>query len=402
MREPQQPSRIFRHEIRALLALVLAALVAGTPAHGLVRLRFNDGHDQVNVSVGVGVSRDSNVFASKDSKGDFLYSTDLLAEYTRRAGWIGVNASVGVSSSHFATVKGQDFANPTFSAELTKQSGRTTGSLTMSATRQSRADAATNLRSTSWSYQTGLNFAYPIIERFKLAGQFGYSGQKQVDNTSLVNLATYSAGMNLFYVYNTERDLSAGYRYRYTQTSRSDSTTDHNFSGGMSGRIIRGLNGSINVGYQFRVPHSATNKETFHGVSASAATQYALNRKMSLTGQVSKDFSTTSTDASVDTGAADLGFKYAYSSKWSLLTGVGVGDSRFLGAGGRILLALGPPPEFGPQRHDTFMHADATLSYARTERFKVSFTYGWFKNWSTIPFADFVRSSWNLRFDSRL
>lgn len=402
MREHQQATRIFCHEIRALLALVLAALVAATPAHGLVRLRFNDGHDQVNVSVGVGMSRDSNVFASKDSEGDFIYSTDVMAEYTRRAGWIGVNASVGVSASQFGTLKGQNFSNPTFSAELTKQSGRTTGSLTMSATRQSRADAATNLRSTSWSYQAGLNFAYPVIERFKVAGQLGYTGQKQVDNLSLVNIGTYTAGMNLFYVYNTERDLSAGYRYRYTQTSRSDSTTDHDFSGGMSGRIIRGLNGSVRVGYQFRVPHSATNKETFHGVSASAATQYALNRKMSLTGQVSKDFSTTSTDSSVDTGAADLGFKYAYSSKWSLLTGVGVGDSRFLGDSGRPLLALGPPPEYGPQRHDTFMHADATLSYARSERFKISFAYSWFKNWSTVTIADFVRASWNLRFDSRL
>ena len=402
MREHQQASKVFRHEIRALLALVLAALVAATPAHGLVRLRFNDSHDQIYISAGIGVSRDSNVFASSDSKGDFIYSTDLRAEYTRRAGWIGVNASVGVSGSRFATIKGQDFSNPTFSAELTKQSGRTTGTLTMSAARQSRADAAANLRSTSWSYQAGLNFAYPVIERFKLAGQLGYSAQNQVDNANLVNLSGYTAGLNLFYVYNTERDLSAGYRYRYTQTSRSDSTTDHNFSAGMTGKIIRGLNGSVNVGYQFRVPNSATNHQTSSGLSASAATQYALNRKMSLTGQLSKDFSTTSTDTSVDTGAADLGFKYAYSSKWSLLTGVGVGDSRFLGPNGRIVIALGPPPIYGPQRHDTFLHYDASLSYARSERFKVSISYGWFRNWSTLAFADFVRASWNLHFDSRL
>lgn len=400
MREHPPTSAFVGQEFRAFLAVMLTAVIAATPAHGLVR--FNDGHDQILVAASVSVARDSNIFASADNKGDFIYSTDLTAEYSRRAGWIGVNANVGVASSRFATVKGQDFSNPTFSAELTKQSGRTTGSLTMSAARQSRADAAANLRSTSWNYQAGLNFSYPVIERFKLAGQFGYAAQKQVDNENLVNLSTYTAGLNLFYVYNTERDLSAGYRYRYTETSRSDSTVDHNFSLGTSGRLIRGLNGSVNVGYQFRVPHSLINHERSSGLSASAATQYALNRKMSLTGQLTKDYTTTTTDSTVDTTAADLGFKYAHSSKISLVLGAGVGDSRFLGPNGRMLLAFGPPAVYGPQRHDTFLHYDAMLAYTRSERFKVALSYGWFRNWSTLAFSDFVRSNWNLHFDTRL
>ncbi len=384
--------------------MVLACALATTPAHGLgiLTLNFNDGHDHINLSGTVGVSRDTNVFATRDSKGDWVYNTGLTAEYTRRAGWIGVNASAGVASSHFATIKGQDFSNPTFSVELTKQSGRTTGSFTLSATRESRADAAVNLRTTSWTYSAGLNYAYPIIERFKLAGQFGYSAHKYTDNTSLANLSTYTAGVNLFYVYNTERDLTAGYRYRYTETSEKDSTTDHDFTVGMNGRIIRGLNGSVSIGYQFRVPHGAGNQPVFSGLSATGSTTYSLNRKTNLTGLISKDFSTTATDSSVDTTAADLDAQYAYTSHWSVTTGVGYGDSHFLGQGGRVVISVGPPPVFGAQRHDTFVHADAGLAWSHNEHLKISVTYSWFKNWSTTEFADFDRSSWNIHLDSRL
>jgi hypothetical protein len=97
----------------------------------------------------------------------------------------------------------------------------------------------------------------------------------------------------------------------------------------------------------------------------------------------------------VDTTAADLNGKYAYNSHWSLNTGAGWGRSRFLGQGGRVVLALGPPAVLGPNRQDDFVHWDAGLNYSRSH-FSVSLTYGWFKNWSTVPFADFVRGTWNL------
>ena len=46
--------------------------------------------------------------------------------------------------------------------EFTKQTGRTTGSLSLSASRESRADAAVNLRSTSWNIPVGLTSAVLI------------------------------------------------------------------------------------------------------------------------------------------------------------------------------------------------------------------------------------------------
>ncbi len=391
-----------RRTFRAALALVLAVAIGCAPAHGLVTLNFNDGHDHVYVTGTVSASRDSNVFANSASPGDFVYSSSLAAEYIRRAGWIGVNANVSVSGSHFATIKGQDFSNPSFGLEFTKQSGRTTGSLTLSAARSSQADSAANMRTVSWGYGAALNYAYPVIERFKLAGQFGYSGTKYVGNSNLVNLGTYTAAMNMFYVYNTERDLSAGYRFRRTQTSTNESTDDHNFSLGMSGKLIRGLNGQVSFGYQFRVPSNRAIQPVFKGFSASGATAYNLNRKTSISAQISKDFSTTSADASVDTMAANLVAQYAYSSHWGVSAGTGWGRSSFLGQGGRMVLDPGPPPVLGANRQDDFMNWDASLNYSRNEHFKVSFTYSWFKNVSTLAYADFVRASWNINLNSRL
>ena len=392
----------FWRELRVIVALLAAAVIACPPARALVTL--NESHDHIYVTGTFGVSRDSNIFANHDNQGDFVYTSSLVADYTRRAGWIGVNASVAVSASRYGKVTSEDALNPTYSMELTKQTGRTTGSLTLSASRQSRADAAANLRTTSWNYNTGLNFAYPIVNRLKLSGTFAYSGQKYIGATSLASLATYSTSANLFYMMSGERDLVTGYRYRYSQTSLSTASTDQALTVGLNGRIIRGINGAVNVGYQVRTPqgNSGGPKEpTFHALTASAATSYSISRKLSLNGQLSKDFSTTATDSSVDATSASLGAEYAYNSHWNFTAGAGVSDSRFLGESGRVILAVGPPALLGPNRHDDSVNWSASLGYSRNEHLKVSFGYTWYENWSTVAFADFIRTNWNLNLSSR-
>ncbi|MBI5694112.1 MAG: hypothetical protein HZC55_28890, partial [Verrucomicrobia bacterium] len=172
---------------RALAGLLVALMVC-PPSHALVSL--NDGRDRIYVSGSVSVSRDSNVFANSDHQGDYVYSTTLTADYTRRAGWIGVNAHAGVSSSRFGEFKSQDFNNPSFGVEFTKQTGRTTGSLVLSAARESRADAEVNLRSTSWNVPVGLSVKYPLAGAYTLAGSFGYSSRRFLDEAVFTSLET--------------------------------------------------------------------------------------------------------------------------------------------------------------------------------------------------------------------
>ena len=379
---------------------MLATAIACTPARALVT--FNDSHDHIFVTGSLGVSRDSNIFANSDNTGDFVYSTGVSVEYTRRAGWIGVNASVSGNASQYGKLKSENFSNPSYSMELTKQSGRTTGSFTLSGARESRADSAVNVRSSSWNYNAGLNYKYPIVERFTLSGSFGYSARKYIEQTQLSNLSTYSASTDLFYLLSNERDLIGGYRYRYSESSRNTSTTDHSVTGGLSGRIIRGINGSVRVGYQIRTPHgNKGDSGDYRGLTASASTSYAVNRKISINGSLSKDYSTTATDTSVESTNASIESGYTYNSHWTISGGAGWGDSRFLGEKGRIVVAAGPPPVFGRNRHDNFANWNASLSYSLNEHLKANLTYTYFINWSTVPFADFIRNSWGLTFSSR-
>lgn len=387
-------------DFRPTLASVLAALLVCPPARALVTL--NDGHDRIFVTGTASVSRDSNIFANSDAAGDFVYSSGLSAEYTRRAGWIGVNAHASISTSTFAKFKSEDFINPALSVELTKQTGRTTGSFTLSAARESRADAAANVRTDSWNYNSALAVKYPIVSTYTFAGQFGYSSRKYVEKSFLANLATYSMSADLFHILGAEREMSAGYRYRYSETSRQTSSTDHSASLGMSGKIIRGITGSVRAGYQTRIPQGGLVPQgKYSSWTASASSTHAISKKMSVSGSLSKDFSTTAADSSVDVLAASLDLQYAYSSHLSLTASAGAGDSQFLGESGRVLLAVGPPLVLGPQRHDDYLNCALSGAYSLNEHLKLGVTYTWFKNWSTLPLADFVRSAWSANISSR-
>src|SRR6185295_12715651 len=99
-------------KIRNGLALLLTATLACPPAQALVAL--NDGRDRIFVTSSFSASHDSNVFANSDNQGDIVYNTSIVAEYTRRAGWIGVNGSVSVSASSFGDHDDQNFSNPSY------------------------------------------------------------------------------------------------------------------------------------------------------------------------------------------------------------------------------------------------------------------------------------------------
>ncbi len=391
-----------RRDFQSALAFLLALSLACSPAQALVSL--NDGHDHVYVTGSVNWGWDSNLFANSGAKSDSSMSASVVAEYQRRAGWIGVNVNAEVDATRYNSFTSQNFNNPKLNLELTKQTGRTTGSLTLSAARESRADAAINIRTTSWNYATGLNFKYPIVTIYTLSGQLGYSVIKYVDNI-FPELSTYTASLDLIRLYSSERDVMLGYRFRRGETSIHSSYDDHALTAGMSGKLIRGLNGSIRGGYQFRIPHGFVEgggaQPKFGSWTASASVTYPFNKRLNFTGSLAKDFSTTATDASVDTTTVSLDAQYAFSSHWTFTANASTGDSRFLGDGGREVISLGPPLILGRSRHDDYASGSLAANYSLNEHLKISANYAWFKNWSTSSLADFVRTAYNLSLSSR-
>ena len=376
------------------IALALAIAVGAKPAKALVSLE--DGLDHVFVTGTFGIAYDSNVFTNKSSGGDTTMSYGVTVEFNRQAGWIGVNASVAWNGTNFAHDTTQNFLNPAYNAEFTKQTGRTTGSLTLGAQRQSRADVAVNLRDTSWSYNAGLNFKYPVIERYSLSGSLGYGLIDYSNRVLFTNLATYSANLDLYYVLSDARDLFGGYRYRYSQSTANTYDVDHALTAGVSGKVIGPLNGSLRLGYQIRQDHAAK-VTTYPAFTAAGSLTWDINRKLSSTLSLSKDFSTTATDISLDQNTADLGVQYAMNSKFSITGGVSAGLTDYLGRLGVVNATI----VGSPQRRDEYFSWNAGVNYTLSQHLKASLAYSFYENWSNLDYAVFSRNNWTLTISSR-
>lgn len=366
-------------------AVILASLLAGSTAHALVQ--WDESRNLIHVNARATVGWDSNLFAVQDGDGDTVTSAQVSLDYQRRAGLIGVNGNIGWDIARYADHADENRENPFYRLELTKDSGRTTGSFVAGARRESRAEPAANLRTDSWNYDTALNFRYPVIERYSVTGNVNYGLRDYRDNRVLVDLKTYGAATDIFYVLSGERDLVAGYRVRQNETSADTTFLDHAFTVGVSGRILPKLNGTVRGGYQLRRGNGpfAGDHESF---TASGSATWSINRRASVTVQLSKDFSTTSTNVSIDSLTATADALYVFNRRLSAGVGVGAGRNRFLGT-----LSQG--------REDTYTTASLNAHYTVMEGVRLSLSYGLYDNRSTLALADFVRHSFSLSISSR-
>ena len=270
----------------------------------------------------------------------------------------------------------------------------------MSAVQSSQADAAANVRDVSWSYNIGLNVRYPVIERYSVTASLGYGliDYTQTGGQPLVNLSNYTANLGLFYILNEQRDLFFSYRFRFEPSSKSTSDTDNALMFGVSGKIYGEINGSLSVGYQVRSPHGFLyNGQTLGNegsMTASGSLTWTANKKLSFTGSISKDFTTTSLDATTDTTAVSLDAAYAMNARLSAGTGIGAGTSLFLGPLGQI-------PNTNTQRRDYYFSWNANVSYSMGEHLHATLAYGFFKNWSNLGLATFIRNNFSLSLSSR-
>jgi hypothetical protein len=123
--------------------------------------------------------------------------------------------------------------------------------------------------------------------------------------------------------------------------------------------------------------------------TSSISLTWSLSKRFSVSGQLSKDFSTTSTNDTTDTLMASLNAQYTFSAKY---LGFGVAstfsNNRFLGpsGGGRV---------------DTNFSSHLSFNYSLNDHLKASLSETYATNWSTSPYADFSRNSVTLSLTSR-
>ena len=355
-----------------------------SPAQALVSL--NDGTDHIYVTGSGAVSYDSNIFGHAGSEGDTICSAGVLLEYHRRAGYIGVNATLALNAARFGRNTGENFNDPKLEAEFIKPGGRTTGDLKLRAARETEADALANERTQSWNYDAAFDVKYPVIQRYSFAGHFAYS-DRVYDTSLLANLETYTAGADLLYALTSVRDLVAGYQFRRSTTSADSTFNDHSFTVGVTGRILAKLSGTIRAGYEVRSPLDATGGD-YRGLTASGAVVWNVSKKTSVTGRVSRDTSVTANNQSVNTTAVEISFQKALNDKFSVSGSIGAGQSRFLDA-------------VDAGRHDEYFTWGTGLKYKMNEHLDSSLSYAFTQNQSTFSYSDFTRHVVTLTLSSR-
>jgi len=373
----------------SLRAFALLALASGPVITARALVKFNDGHDDFFITGTAGIGYDSNIFAYNGGGSDTSYNASLDLEYRRKAGMLGVDADLGWAFYKFQKFSSEAFAHPHARAEITKNAGRTTGSVNAGVKRESRADSAINIRTTSWQYDAALNVKYPVIERYSLTGQLGWNRRDFQDNAALVDLDTWTLSSDVFYVYNSQRDLFGGYRLRVTDTTADTQEIDHALTIGTSGKIVSTINGSARVGYQLRESNRRDgSRETYDGLTSVVSATWSGLSRLNVTGFVSSDFNTIATDVSVSTTSIGLDAQYAFTARWSLVTGASAGRVRFLGV-------------TGSGRRDTYFACNAGAAYTLSDRFKATLSCGYFENWSTLAFSDYDRNTISLNLSSR-
>lgn len=365
-------------------AAVLAAAVSAPRALALVSLE--DGRDHAFVDATFETGYDSNVFANAQSGGSMTYEGSLGIEFARRAGWIGVNATASLNWARYAEFASQDYVDPKFTAELTKQTGRTTGSLTMSAQREDRTDVTINTRDTSWNYDTGLDIQYPVIERYSITGTLDFDKIDYTDRALFTDQRTYTGNLYLYYILNEQRDLFLDARDRYTDESNETHDLDKALSAGVSGRVYGPFNGSVQIGYQTRKTFGGIdNGDTYQDVTASGTTTWNVNRRITVTGALSRDYSTTALAESIESTRTSLTLQDSFTAKSSgTLTGA-IGENRFIGVEGEV----GP---HGEHRVDDFISMTANYFYTVNQHLKLSINYTYYRSFSNVGYAEFSRN----------
>jgi hypothetical protein len=372
---------------RSLTAVaVMAAFVCAPRARALVSLE--DGLDHAFVNGTVEYGYDSNVFANAQSGGSMLVEGSLATEFTRRAGLISVDATASLTFARYANFRDQDYVDPKVTAEFSKQTGRTTGSLVVTAQRENRADVDVNTRDVSWNYDIGLNVLYPVIERYSISGSFDFNHVDYLDQELFTNLTTYTGNLYLYYIVNAERDFFIDYRARYSDIADGSHDVDNSLSAGVNGKVFGPFNGSIQGGYTERTISGGGDAGQYGDLTASGALTWNLSRRMTLASELARDFSTTAVGQSIDSTTVGLTFKDSYTAKASATFEGNAGQCRFLGPEGLVA------PDM-KRRIDEFASVGASFYYILNAHLKASLAYVYFRNWSTFAYAEFPRQQVN-------
>ncbi len=367
---------------RPLSVLLLLWAIAAPPADALFNL--NQGKDLIFVNATYSIGFDSNVFTRQVGQGSFTQLAGASIDYSRQAGLIAVTANAAVSVGSFASMRSQDFTDPSLSVSFRKRYGRTTGGLSFTAHHESQPDPNAGQRTQAWNYGSSLDLHYPVTDRYYITDNFSYSGKFYTDKALFSDLNSYSDSIFVNYIYTSKLDLNAGYSIRLSDTSKNTKAHDQSFTFGASGGLLPKLTGSVSIGFEQRKSDSVTGgHETFNAFTSATNLKWMFSRKLSFSGDISEDFSTSSTDIPMNKLSLGLHMTTSLTAKLIGNTGVTYSSTDFLGLA-------------GAGRHDNMLMFDASIGLAITTHIRTSLAYAYMINMSNNPIYDFHRQTLTL------
>ena len=366
--------------LRGRLTCMLLLCTVSTP-RAWALLNFNEGKDLVFVTATYSIGLDTNVFTRENAQSSTTHSVTASVDYSRQAGLISVAANLSAAAGRFDDVPTQDFSDPKFSLAFRKRYGRTTGSLNFTGGRESQPDPDAGQRTRSWNNSANLDVRYPVNDRYYFTNSFRAS-TKLYDRSNLFSdLWTYSDSIAVNYVYTSKLDLNAGYMIAISETSKNTTAYDQSLTFGASGGILPKLSGTVRAGVQRRDSESRIGgDETFHSFTSGTSLKWLYSRKLTFNADLNQDFSTTSTDISVNRASAGLHATFSLSSKYIANAGVTYTLSDFLGTAGQ-------------GRKDYMFQFDASVGVAITTHIRTSLAYAYTLNTSNLSSASFERQT---------
>jgi len=369
-----------RDRCRLYASLLILWIAASSRARAL--LTFNDGTDQVFVNSTYTFGYDTNVFTQGVARGSSTQNWSFGANYTRKAGVIGVNAGVGWNFGDFGSYTSQDFVDPSYSLSFTKGTGRTTGSLSFSAQKTAQPDPDANNRAVAWNYDIGLNLRYPVNDRYFFTNGTTYSNILYTNHALFADLGSISDGIAINYIFDPKLDFNGGYTFAFSQT---DNTTnyDQSYTVGASGSLLPKLTGSLDVGVDDRHSDYAGTSENYGSFTGDAALAWRFSHLLSFAGSVNRAFSTSSTDVSLDTSSVSLNTDINAIRRLRTSVVTSYTETQFLGT-------------LGDGRRDTLWQLVGNLGTAITTHVRANISYAYEVNYSNLGGASFTRETLSL------
>jgi len=356
--------------LRRLAAL--GALTLATGAFGAITLP--NGQGEISVSASASAQYDSNIYASRERKGDYLATNTLELGYSRTALY-SLDTLASVRAGWFNAYSENNYADPLLRARLSTSSGANSLSVEASTVRSHTANSLLGERTDQWRDSFALTWRRPLWKRYTLAFNAGYSAQRY-ETEGLDDLRARNARLDLFRALTPKLSAFAGYWINEDHTAPGGESLDQSLTCGLSQQILPKVRGFIRIGRTTR--ENDRTRLRYVGLTTSVDLTWTPSTRFSLTGSADQGTSTYARGGSLENKSLSLSARLRATATLSLSASATAGQTRFLDLLGR---------------RDRFVTGSTAVHYQLTPRLSCSASFERTDNRSSLEAtADYQRN----------